>query len=246
MACRPEILPVILYEDNHILVAIKKPGLLSQSDGSQTPDMLTLLKEDIRQRYQKPGRVFLGLVHRLDQPVGGVMVFARTSKAAGRLSAQIREHQFAKYYLAVVHGFPEPPGGRLADYLAKDPARNIVQVVPEGHGKQAWLSYARIESDVSGFSLMAIRLGTGRPHQIRVQLASRGWPIVGDRRYGFEEQGTYSGKVSEPALFACALGFSHPTRAEHLFFSASPPDEPPWNCFPGVDLQQIQSLFTEY
>lgn len=246
MATRPDNLPQILYEDNHVLVAVKKPGMLAQSDGSQTPDMLTLLKEDLRQRYQKPGRVFLGLVHRLDQPVGGVMVFARTSKAAGRLSAQIREHRFEKYYLAVVHGCPEPPGGQLADYLEKDAARNIVRVVPASQGKKAWLSYVRMETDATGLSLLAIRLGTGRPHQIRVQLASRGWPIVGDRRYGTGDTGLSDGKLSDPALFACALGFCHPTRADPLFFSAAPPDEPPWNRFRPFDLQTIQSLFTEY
>ncbi|MDW7657406.1 MAG: RluA family pseudouridine synthase [Bacillota bacterium] len=239
--------PQILYEDNHILVAVKKPGLLSQADGSQTLDMLTLLKEDIRQRYQKPGRVFLGLVHRLDQPVGGVMVFARTSKAAGRLSNQIRQHQFEKYYLAVVHGCPEPPSGKLSDCLEKDPARNLVQIVPPGFGKEAWLSYVVVSADAeSGLCLLGIRLGTGRPHQIRVQLASRGWPIVGDRRYGLQQQSTSAGKVSEPALFACALGFSHPTRPEQLFFSAAPPAEPPWNRFPAVDLQKMRSLFTEF
>ena len=246
MANRPEILPQILYEDNHVLVAVKKPGMLAQSDGSQTPDMLTLLKEDLRQRYQKPGRVFLGLVHRLDQPVGGVMVFARTSKAAGRLSAQIREHRFEKYYLAVVHGCPEPLRGQMTDYLEKDPKSNIVRVVPASQGKKAWLSYARIEADTTGLSLLAIRLGTGRPHQIRVQLASRGWPIVGDRRYGTGDADLSGGKLSDPALFACALGFYHPTLAEQLFFNAAPPDEPPWNRFHPVDLQKLHALFTEY
>lgn len=244
MAVESQIDPEILYEDNHLLVAVKKPGVLSQSDGSQTPDMLTLLKSSIRQRYQKPGDVFLGLVHRLDQPVGGVMVFARTSKAAGRLSAQIREHRLEKYYLTVVHGCPEPPCAQLSDSLQKDAKSNRVRVVTAGSGRLAWLSYVRLATDTaSGLSLLGIRLGTGRPHQIRVQLASRGWPIVGDRRYGPKDAQQIAGQDNQPGLFACALGFFHPTRAEPLFFTALPPDTPPWNRFAPAIRPDLRPLF---
>ena len=251
--------PHILYEDNHILVAVKRPGILSQADGSPAPDMLSLLKEDIRQRYQKPGRVFLGLVHRLDQPVGGVMVFARTTKAASRLGAQIREQRFTKYYLAVVQSQPVPPCGRLEDVLVKDHRLNRVSIDPTGSGQKAWLAYAVASVDEpSGLHLLAIRLGTGRPHQIRVQMASRGWPICGDRRYGPDANGlrrdpagrdrpTASGNRAgqDLALFACTLGFMHPTRQEPLLFSIKPPDESPWNCFPDFDVQSLNQLFTE-
>ncbi|NLF94030.1 MAG: RNA pseudouridine synthase [Oligosphaeraceae bacterium] len=243
-AATPQIDPEILYVDNHLLVAVKDPGVLSQSDGSQTPDMLTLLKASIRLRYQKPGDVFLGLVHRLDQPVGGVMVFARTSKAAGRLSGQIREHRLEKYYLAVVHGCPEPPGGQLTDHLQKAAGNNQVRVVTDGSGRLAWLHYVSLAADKkSGFSLLGIRLGTGRPHQIRVQLASRGWPIVGDRRYGLPDDQQTLGQDSQIALFACALGFLHPTRAEPLFFAALPPDRSPWNLFASVITPNLRPFF---
>ncbi len=235
--------PQILYEDNHLLVAVKKPGVLSQADDSGSPDMLTLLKADIKARYRRPGQVFLGLVHRLDRPVGGVMVFARTSKAAGRLSAQIREHKVCKEYLAVVNGCPAEQSGILTDYLSKDPSTGMVRVVPVGQGREAWLEYRIIATrEQIGHSLLAIRLGSGRGHQIRVQLSVRGWPIIGDRRYGPEDN--TSGGPKNPALFACRLSFNHPVSGERLSFSAFPPEEQPWLEF-GRPPQEQQASWIE-
>jgi 23S rRNA pseudouridine1911/1915/1917 synthase len=251
----PSALPQILYLDNQILAAIKPPGVLSQADGSQHPDMLTLLKADLKIRLNKPGDVFLGLLHRLDQPVGGVMLFARTSKAASRLSAQIREHRWQKYYLAIVEGCPEPAIGRLSDTISKDRRSNRSVVVDKGEGQAAWLEYRRLEyrADLNR-SLVAIRLGTGRGHQIRLQLASRGWPIVGDRRYNPTFAAGAAGKLpgaahqpgrqpADPALYACLLGCFHPVSGAWLLFGAKPPDEPPWSDFSVTDVQKLPSLF---
>ena len=239
---RSDLTPVILYEDNHLLIALKPPGVLAQADGSATPDMLGLLKADIKIRFQKPGEVFLGLVHRLDQPVGGVMAFARTSKCASRLSAQVRDHQLAKYYLAVVQGCPQPVSGCLHDHLLQDPATRQVRVVPAGQGQPAWLDYCVLEtrSDLNR-SLVAIRLGTGRGHQIRVQFASRRWPLIGDRRYGAAGVRP-AGKPEDIALFACLLGLYHPTTREWLEFAAQPPAGPPWSDFRQPDPRALTQL----
>lgn len=237
--------PLILYEDNHLLVALKPPGILAQSDGSLTPDMLTLLKYDLKMRYNKPGSVFLGLVHRLDQPVGGIMVFARNSKAAARLSAQIRARQLEKVYLAVVAGQPHPADGSLTDQLLKDRADGTVRVVAAGQGQAAWLDYTVLAFAADQrASLVAIRLGSGRPHQIRVQFATRGWPILGDHRYGLA--GGVANLFAAPALFACALGLNHPVGGERRWFTAEPPAAPPWNWFVSPDLTDIIPAFTIY
>ena len=251
----PMVKVTILYEDNHLIAAIKPAGILSQADSSGKPDMLTLLKQDIKIRYGKPGQVFLGLVHRLDQPVSGVMVFARTSKAAARLSAQIREHRVAKYYLAVVHGCPIPAVGALLDRLSKNPATGQVRIVNNDEGQAAWLDYRVLESlaeraedqradqgEDRQLTLVAIRLGSGRGHQIRVQLASRGWPIVGDHRYG-----KLAGKSepADPALFACRFSLDHPVSGQRLHLNANPPDTAPWSLFKQVQIEAIDTLFDE-
>lgn len=218
----------ILYEDNHILVAVKPPNILSQGDDTGDEDMLTLLKNDLKERYNKPGNVYLGLVHRLDRPVGGVMVFARTSKAASRLSESIRKGDFSKSYLAVVHGKPEREAGMLTDFLYKDEATNTVSVVPEasGKGKKAVLDY-RVKASSGSLSLVEIDLHTGRSHQIRVQLATAGHPLYGDQKYG--------GELNRPgqqlALWSAGLGFPHPTLKQLQHFESLPPDEYPWNLF---------------
>lgn len=234
--------PHILFEDNHLVVAVKLPGILSQADGSASLDMLTLIRRDLKIRYNKPGEVFLGLLHRLDQPVGGLMVFARTSKAAARMSQQIREHRLAKLYLAVVRGLPAPDQGSLADQLEKDPATRNVRVVKDGSGQSARLDYRVLshQQDLD-LSLVAIRLETGRSHQIRVQLASRGWPIVNDFRYG-AAAGNKRG-VADIALFAAGLGFSHPISREWMQFSAPPPAQAPWNVFDPGDFKDVFAMF---
>lgn len=217
----------ILYEDNHLLVVVKPPNLLSQEDATGDQDLLTLLKEYIRDTYHKPGNVYLGLVHRLDRPVGGVMVFAKTSKAAGRLSEQIRKHQFARGYLAIVSGYVEPLTGRLENYLLKDRDKNLVRVVkPDVQGAQKAVLDYQVIGQHGGQSLVRVSLVTGRAHQIRVQLAQVGHPLVGDQRYG-----PRTNKREPIALWAEQISFQHPTTKEHLQFSQRPPLAKPWTEF---------------
>ncbi|MBQ9941810.1 MAG: RluA family pseudouridine synthase [Christensenellaceae bacterium] len=208
--------PRILYEDNHLLVAVKPHMLPSQADSSGDEDMLTRLKAYVKEKYNKPGEVYLGLVHRLDRPTGGVMVFARTSKAAARLSQQIRTNQMQKTYLAVVNGRP-PKEGQLEDWLVKDVKTNTVRVGTPAEGKHALLSYRVLEQQADK-SLVEVQLHTGRSHQIRVQFASRGWPLLGDARYG-KAEGRHL------ALFAWKLELTHPTKKESMVFTALPGDE---------------------
>lgn len=216
----------ILYEDNHILVVEKPPNVPSQLDSSGDPDMLTLLKADLKRRYAKPGNVFLGLVHRLDRPVGGVMVFAKTSKAASRLSEQVRNRSFHKTYLAVVHGALQSDRATLKDYLLKDPSANHVRVVPPSTpgSLEAILHYERLATD-NNLSLIRVNLLTGRSHQIRVQFSSIGHPLWGDQRYGFEQN--LPGQ--QLALWSYTIDLCHPTRREMLSYSTPPPiNSLPW------------------
>lgn len=217
----------IIYEDNHLLVVNKPPNILSQSDKTGDEDLLTLLKQDLKIRYNKPGNVYLGLVHRLDRPVGGVMIFAKTSKAASRLSNQIREREFQKTYLAVVHGKTEP-SGRLRHYLLKNPETNMVTAVGKGirNAKEAVLDYQLLESS-GGFSLLRINLITGRSHQVRVQLAAIGHPLFGDLRYGAEK----NRPGQQIALFCQQISCLHPTIKEPMTFSELPENVYPWNLF---------------
>ena len=217
----------ILYEDNHLLVVVKPPNLLSQGDATGDPDLLTVMKGYIRDTYDKPGNVYLGLVHRLDRPVGGVMVFAKTSKAAGRLSEQIRERKFGRGYLAVVQGHPEPLRGSLRGFLLKDGKKNLVQVVEPGvpGAQEAILDYQVLDMSQSQ-SLVRITLQTGRSHQIRVQMAERGHPLLGDRRYG-----PRTNERQQIALWAERISFAHPTTKEKLVFTQSPPAVKPWTEF---------------
>ena len=216
----------ILYEDNHIIVAVKPAGVLSQADGSKAPDMLTLLKAYIKEKYHKPGDVFLGLVHRLDRPTSGVMVFARTSKAAMRLSESIKKGQFYKTYFCVVEGSITPKQGHWVDNLKKDEQALKSFVVSEhtSGAKRAELNYT-VKNESEGFCLVEVQLLTGRHHQIRVQFAHRGFPLVGDHKYG-----TATGK-SELALFAASLSFPHPTTKKTLVFTAPLPNFFPFILF---------------
>jgi len=208
----------ILYEDNHLLVVEKPVNLPVQADASGDLDLLTLLKDYIRARYDKPGEVYLGLVHRLDRPVGGAMVFAKTSKAAARLSAQFASREAKKRYCAIVHGRPKSKD-TLTDWLYKDETTFSSRVVPpETEGaKQARLSYALL-GQAEDTAMLDIELGTGRPHQIRVQLMHAGYPIVGDQRYGTGEQAG-----EQIRLWAYALTLSHPTLKESMTFFSAPP-----------------------
>lgn len=215
----------VLFEDNHILVVVKPVNMPTQEDESRDPDLLSVLKADLKVRHQKPGNVYLGLVHRLDRPVGGVMVFAKTSKSASRLSDAVRTRHLDKTYVAVVHGKPKQPQATLVHWLLKDTKTNTVHVVLEGQAgaKEAILDYQTIAS-TDGLSLIKVKLHTGRSHQIRVQLAAVGCPLYGDQRYG-------SG-LNKPgqqlALWSTELSFDHPTLKESLRFRSLPPEQHPW------------------
>jgi len=213
-----------LYEDNHLLAVNKPAGLLAQADLSGDLDVLTVAKQLIKERDGKPGNVFLGLVHRLDRPVSGVMALAKTSKAASRLSAQFREREPEKRYLAVVSGSPDPQRAELRHFLRKDrAARKTVVVGSEREGKQALLRYEVIDRR-GDRSLVRVLLITGLPHQIRAQLAAAGHPIVGDRKYGSAEP-LARGKV---ALHAESLTLRHPVRPETVELTAGAPAHWPW------------------
>ena len=209
--------PSILYEDNHLLVVVKPVNLPVQADASGDPDLLSVLKAYIKEKYGKPGEVYLGLVHRLDRPVGGVMVFARTSKAAARLTAQFRSHGAKKRYCAVVEGDAEPEAS-LTDWLLKDEATHTTHVVdPSTAGaKDARLRYVTLGRR-DGRTLVDVELYTGRSHQIRVQLSHAGLPIVGDQRYN---PGAKIG--TQIALFSYALTIEHPTTKEQMTFTCLP------------------------
>ena len=200
----------ILYEDNHILVAIKPKGILSQADGSDKEDMLTLLKEYIKEKYQKPGNVYLGLVHRLDLFTNGIMVFARTSKAASRLSEQMHNHSFVKKYLAIVEGTLEGEG-RLVSTLLKNEKEKKSYI--NAKGQEAILSYKALEHTKNA-TLVDVTLETGRFHQIRCQFASIGHPLYGDTKYGSK----YSISSLDFPLEAYSLSFFHPITKQCLTF----------------------------
>ena len=202
----------ILYEDNHIIVVIKPANILSQKDNTNDIDMLTLIKDYLKEKYHKPGNVYLGLVHRLDRPVGGIMVFAKTSKAASRLSSQITKNEMQKSYYAVVHGYLDKKQGTVEDKIEKTDNKKVLLNTPKG--KDAVLNY-KVISEKDNLSLVDINLITGRFHQIRVQFASRNHPLYGDQLYGRQDK-------KQIALFAYKLSFMHPTTKERLTFTQKP------------------------
>lgn len=212
----------VIHEDNHLLVVEKPINIPTQEDNTKDKDLLTILKEYIKEKYNKPGNVYLGLVHRLDRPVGGIMVFARTSKAASRLSEQVRNKTFKKTYNAVVIGNIENTG-KLKDNLLKDEKRNIVKM--DKNGKEAILNFKKLNYK-NNMSLVEINLKTGRSHQIRVQMAHHGYPLFGDQKYN------KTAKVGEQiALFAKKIEFIHPTTNELLTFELDLPNRYPFTIF---------------
>ena len=217
----------IVYEDNHLLVAVKPPNMPAQADASGDLDLLSAMKAYIAEKYEKPGAVYLGLVHRLDRPVGGLMALARTSKAAGRLSSQVREKTLSRQYVAAVRGAPPAERGELCDWLVKDEKTNTVSVAGKGApgAKEARLAYA-VAGRAGELTLLRVKLFTGRSHQIRVQLSNAGMPIWGDARYG-------GGKPGEQiALWGMHLGLVHPTKRERIAFTAPAPRGcAPWDRF---------------
>ena len=202
----------ILYEDNHIIVVIKECNIPVQEDNSKDLDMLTMIKQYIKEKYNKPGNVYLGLVHRLDRPVGGVMVFAKTSKAASRLSEQIRNKSIEKRYIALTHNNTKEHE-ILKDKLLKNEKTNTSKI--DEKGKYAILEYNLIEYR-NNMSLIDINLLTGRHHQIRVQLSHHGYPIYGDQRYGIDKEGI------QIHLWAYKLKFKHPVKDEIMEFTYYP------------------------
>lgn len=216
----------ILYEDNHIIAAVKPFNMPSQEDASKDRDILSELKDYIRQKYDKKGNVYLGLLHRLDRPAGGVMVFARTSKAAARLSAAIQSGAVQKVYYAVLQKKPPKKEDELLGYMVKDTGNNISCMTDanEPGAKQARLKYT-VLMEKQGLTLVKIDLYTGRPHQIRVQMKSIGCPLLGDMRYGSGQE------KQQLALWAFSLTFEHPVKKEKFCITAEPPDHYPWNLF---------------
>lgn len=212
---------IILHEDNQIIVVLKPQNVACCPDESGDDNLFDCIKRYIKTTYNKPGNVFLGLVHRLDRPTGGVMVFAKTSKAASRLSEQMKNGGFEKRYLAVLCGVPSRKQATLENYLKKNTVNNMVFVCTqtEDGAKFASLDY-EIKQEVAGLSLAEINLHTGRTHQIRVQMASINCPVYGDMRYGGEK--AVKGKL---ALWAYSLRLTHPTTGERLRFIAEPPKE---------------------
>jgi len=209
----------VLYEDNHCLAVNKPARMLTMGDATGERTLLDVAKDYIKQKYDKPGAVFLGVVHRLDRPVSGVVLFARTSKSAARLSEQFRERSVEKVYRAIVEGVPPERDAVLQDWLWKDPGRNVTQIVREGTpgAQQAALAIRRLKTNGSR-SLVEVKPVTGRSHQIRVQLASRGWPILGDGKYGSTVR--LDGSI---ALHAHSLTFRHPTKGEEVTVVADVP-----------------------
>ncbi|MDE5715822.1 MAG: RluA family pseudouridine synthase [Anaeroplasmataceae bacterium] len=204
----------VLYEDNHILVAYKPRGILAQADGSKKEDMLSILKQYIKEKYQKPGNVYLGLVHRLDINTCGIMVFARTSKAARRLSLQILNHQFVKKYLAIIEGTLTE--GTLHHKLIKD--ESLKKSIIDEHGKDAILDYKVLQTkkvNQNEFSLVDITLHTGRFHQIRAQFSEIGHPLVGDKKYGSQ----WMIDSLQFPLEAYYLSFYHPITEEKVEYT---------------------------
>ena len=211
----------IVYEDNHLLVVVKPPNLLTQADATGDDDLLSQMKRYIKDKYQKPGDVYLGLVHRMDRPVGGLLCLARTSKAAARLSRQVSTHEMAREYLAIAEG-KLPDTGTLTDYLVKDEAQNMVSTVKVGTaGSQLAILHFDCLDRREDTSLCHIRLETGRAHQIRVQFAASGHPLLNDARYGRGAPG------KQIALWGARLTLTHPTRGERMTFF-SPPQGGAW------------------
>ena len=207
----------IIYQDSRVVVAVKPAGLLSTDEPGGMPFLLR----------QALGTDCIRTVHRLDAQTGGVMVFARSRMAASLLSQQVRERRFSKCYLAAVHGTPQPQSGEMRDLLGRDSVRRVTSVAdtPSAGTREALLTYETLDT-AGGLSLVRVQLHTGRTHQIRVQFASRGLPLAGDRKYGLPEDG-----IAPLALWAYRLSFAHPQTGQEMSFTCPPPETEPWARF---------------
>lgn len=218
----------VLYEDNHVIVVLKPQNLPSCPDSSGDDNLLDRIKRYVKTAYNKPGNVYIGLVHRLDRPTGGVMVFAKTSKAAERLSDGLQHGDFEKKYLTVLCGTFDTERGTLTNFLKKNTVNNMVYIcTPSEEGaREASLDYKVVEAK-ENYTLAEVRLHTGRSHQIRVQMAGVSRPVFGDMRYGGP-----SAQKGKLALWAYSLSFTHPVLKERMRFVALPPEtESPWKNF---------------
>jgi len=217
----------VLYEDNHLLIVNKPAGILVQGDSTGDQPLVEVGKAYIKEKYKKPGAVFLGVVHRLDRPVSGVVVFARTSKALARMNAQFRDKETQKTYWALVDNKPPKAQGKLIHWLVKDEKKNKTAAYDTeiDEGKRSELDYKLVRQ--AGKSLLEVQPITGRPHQIRVQLASMGCPIVGDLKYGYPTP-NQDGSI---CLHARSLEFTHPVTKEKMLITAELPDDQHWNPF---------------
>lgn len=216
----------IIYEDNHLLVVHKPANMPVCLDSSNDEDLLSKLKEYLKIKYNKPGNVYLGLIHRLDRPVEGIMVFAKTSKAASRLSKQIQNKEFKKTYYAVVEN-KLPKKGTFIDYLYKDEQTNISHVTNESNGKQSILEFKLLNTK-DNLNLVRINLLTGRHHQIRVQFSHHGFPLYGDHKYN---QKFMNDNKTNIALIAKQLSFYHPITKDLLTFEIELPKKYPYTLF---------------
>ena len=207
----------IIYQDNRVVVAVKPAGILSTDEPGGMPSLLR----------QVLGTDCIRTVHRLDAQTGGLMVFARSRKAASLLSEQLRQHRIRKTYLAVLHGLPQPPSGQLRDLLGRDSLRRVTYVAdaPSPETREALLSYETLDT-AGGLTLVRVRLYTGRTHQIRVQFASRSLPLAGDRKYGLPDD-----PIAPLALWAWQLSFTHPETGQAMTFTRLPPLTEPWTRF---------------
>ena len=216
----------VLFEDNHLIVINKRSGDIIQGDKTGDRPLSEIVKEYLAVKYDKPGKVFLGVTHRIDRPTSGVIVFARTSKALERMNKLFREKQVDKTYWALVEGKPKIDHQRLEHYLKKNPKNNksSVHTKPANESKQAVLTYQLLKK-LDNYSLLEVELETGRHHQIRAQLAFIGHPIKGDLKYGARR----SNKDGSIHLHARAIRFIHPVRKEEISIHAPLPEDPLWN-----------------
>lgn len=224
----------VLFEDNHMIGVNKPSGILVQEDETEDLPLGEYIKEYIKVRYKKPGAVFLGVIHRLDRPVSGAMIFARTSKALARMNELFKNREVKKIYWAITKERPKPITGELVHYILKDTERNVAKAYDQPsnrakNAKKAILEYQLI-GEMDGYCLTQIELKTGRPHQIRVQMAKIGCPIVGDVKYGFK-QANRDGSIH---LHCRSLEFIHPVKKERVYFEAELPDDRLWNQFRDV------------